>query len=231
MEILSVKDLSFYYEEEKVLNNISFTIHDGEFVILTGENGAAKSTLVKNIIGLLKPATGEVNLTKKNSLGEKLSVGYVAQNINAFNSGFPSTVQRFVESGRYSKDRWFKPLNSRDYEHVERALAAVGMTEMRQKLIGQLSGGQKQRVILARIFALDPDFFVLDEPTNGMDRFSRREFYKLLHHLAHEHGKSIMMVTHADEEIEGYYDREIRLIREEGSPWRCFSMTSSKGHL
>lgn len=231
MEILSVKDLSFYYEEEKVLNDISFTIHDGEFVILTGENGAAKSTLVKNIIGLLKPATGQVKLTKTNSSGEKLSVGYVAQNINAFNSGFPSTVQRFVESGRYSKNRWFKTLNSRDYEHVDRALAAVGMTEMRQKLIGQLSGGQKQRVILARIFALDPDFFVLDEPTNGMDRFSRREFYKLLHHLAHEHGKAIMMVTHADEEIEGYYDREIRLIREEGSPWRCFSMTSSKGHL
>ncbi|MGF3114283.1 metal ABC transporter ATP-binding protein [Facklamia sp. P13055] len=231
MKVLSVKNLSFYYEEEKVLNNITFDIASGEFVILTGENGAAKSTLVKNIIGLLKPATGEISIAKKNKAGDKLSLGYVAQNISAFNSGFPSTVQRFVESGRYSQNRWFKSLDAEDYEHVDRALEAVGMANMRDKLIGQLSGGQKQRIILARIFALDPDLYVLDEPTNGMDSQSRRKFYQLLQHLTKHHGKSIMMVTHADDEIEGFYDREIRLIREEGSPWRCFSMTSSNAPL
>ncbi len=230
MKVLSVKDLSFYYDEEKVLNNIDFEIHDGEFVILTGENGAAKSTLIKNVIGILKPATGQVKLAERNALGDKLSLGYVAQDINAFNAGFPSTVQRFVESGRYSKGRWFKPLDDRDHEHVKRALEAVGMEAMRHKLIGQLSGGQKQRVVLARVFALDPDFYVLDEPTAGMDTYSRRKFYKLLRHLADHHGKAIMMVTHADDEIEGYYDREIRLVREEDSPWRCFSMTSSNAH-
>ncbi|MGX7109157.1 metal ABC transporter ATP-binding protein [Facklamia miroungae] len=231
MKVLSVENLSFYYEEEKVLNNITFDISAGEFVILTGENGAAKSTLIKNIIGILKPATGKVTISKKNQAGKALSIGYVAQNISAFNSGFPSTVQRFVESGRYSQNRWFKRLDAIDYEHVDRALEAVGMTNMRNKLIGQLSGGQKQRIILARVFALDPDLYVLDEPTNGMDSHSRRKFYKLLKHLTKQHGKTIMMVTHADDEIEGFYDREIRLIREEGSPWRCFSMTSSNAHL
>ncbi|GAB7231767.1 MULTISPECIES: metal ABC transporter ATP-binding protein [Facklamia] len=230
MEILKVEDLSFYYDQEKVLNQINFTIHEGEFVILTGENGAAKSTLIKNIIGLFKPATGKVYLAPKNSRGGKLSIGYVAQNINAFNAGFPSTVQRFVESGRYSQGRWFKPLDDKDYEHVDRALDAVGMAHLRHRLIGQLSGGQKQKVILARIFALDPDFYVLDEPTAGMDSQSRKSFYRLLQHLTKEHGKTIMMVTHADDEIEGFYDREIRLIREEGSPWRCFSMNSSNEH-
>lgn len=227
MEVLTVKDLSFYYDEEKVLNEINFSVEAGEFIILTGENGAAKSTLLKSMLGLLKPATGTVKMAKVNEQGEKLSIGYVAQNLNAFNAGFPSTVQHFVESGRYSKGKWFKSLNEHDYLHVDKALAAVGMENMRQKLIGELSGGQKQRVILARIFALDPDFFVLDEPTTGMDSHSRQRFYKLLRHLTKRHGKTILMVTHADDELEGFYDREIRLIREEGSPWRCFSLTSS----
>ena len=231
MDILKVRDLSFFYEEEKVLNDINFSIHEGEFVILTGENGAAKSTLIKNIIGVLKPATGTIHLAKQNARGQKLSLGYAPQDLSAFNSGFPSTVQRFVESGRYSQNRWFQSLDDNDYEHVDRALQAVGMTELRDKQIGQLSGGQKQRIILARIFALDPDFYILDEPTNGMDRESRRKFYELLQHLAKKHGKAIMMVTHADDEIDGFYDREIRLIREEGSPWRCFSMTSSSAPL
>lgn len=228
MTILKVEDLSYYYDQEQVLNRVSFEVNPGEFVILTGENGAAKSTLLKTILGLLKPATGSVALAKTNAEGKKLSVGYVPQNVNSFNAGFPSTVQKLVESGRYPENGWFKKLTQEDHEHVERALSAVGMTQFRNRKIGELSGGQKQKICLARVFATDPDFFVMDEPTNGMDRQSRRSFYELLKHACEYHGKTILMVTHADEEIEGYYSREIRLIREEGTQWRCFSMTSSK---
>lgn len=230
MEILKVEDLSFYYDNERVLNKVSFSINQGEFVILTGENGTAKSTLVKNIIGLLKPHSGRVQMASHNEKGDKLSIGYVAQNMNALNAGFPSTVQEFVESGRFSKNRWFKRLDDQDLEHVAKAIDAVGMTHLKLRMIGELSGGQKQRVMLARVFALDPDFYVLDEPTNGMDNQSRQSFYKLLKHLSRDHGKTILMVSHEDAELEGIYDREIRLYREEGSPWKCFNMTSSKEH-
>ncbi|MDO4431891.1 MAG: metal ABC transporter ATP-binding protein [Aerococcaceae bacterium] len=230
MTIVKVEDLSFYYDREKVLNNVHFHLDKGEFVILTGENGAAKSTLIKNLLGLLKPATGRIDIATHNHLGEPLSVGYVPQNVNSFNAGFPSTVQALVESGRYSKNRWFKRLDKDDLEHVDRALESVGMAHLRHKKIGELSGGQKQRVCLARVFATDPDVFVLDEPTTGMDIESRRAFYRLLKHLCKHHDKAVLMVTHADEEIEGFYTREIRLVREEGSPWRCFSMTSSNAH-
>lgn len=230
MSLLEVNNLSFYYDDEKVLNNISFTIEPGEFVILTGENGAAKSTLIKNVLGLLKPATGTVEYAKYNQEGEKLSIGYVPQNVTSFNAGFPSTVQKLVESGRYPKGRWFKKLDAKDYEHVDRALKSVGMDHLRDRKVGELSGGQKQRINLARIFANDPDFFVLDEPTTGMDITSRKSFYKLLHHTSSVHGKAILMVTHADNELEGLFDREIRLVREEGTPWSCFSMTSSNAH-
>lgn len=227
VQVLKVEDVSFYYGKEKVLNNINFTVNSGEFVILTGENGAAKTTLIRNILGLLTPATGTVKIPKMNQVGKPLRIGYVPQNVTAFNAGFPSTVQQLVESGRYPNGKWFKRLTKHDFEHVDKALESVGMTEFRDRKIGELSGGQKQRINLARVFAMDPDFFVLDEPTSGMDISSRRSFYRLLRHSAKEHNKAILMVTHADQEVKDFYTRHIHLYREEDSPWRCFSMTSS----
>jgi zinc transport system ATP-binding protein len=223
---IDVKGLTFYYDDEPVLEDISYFVEDGEFVILTGENGAAKSTLIKATLGLLKPSKGQVTLSHKNKDGQKLSIGYIPQQIASFNVGFPSTVLELVQSGRYPRDRWFKRLSEKDHEHVRRALDAVGMWEMRKKRIGELSGGQKQRISLARIFATDPDLFILDEPTTGMDEQSRNRFYELLRHNAHDHGKSILMITHDHEDIKEYADRHIRLVRKEDSPWRCFHMNS-----
>lgn len=108
MSYISVEHLSFSYEQETVLEDISFTVEPGQFVILTGENGAAKSTLVKNILGLLTPKSGKATIAKKNSNGEKLSIGYAPQQISSFNVGFPSNVYELVASGRYQQGRWFK---------------------------------------------------------------------------------------------------------------------------
>ena len=146
MHYIEVENLSFYYDEEPVLTGINYHVDAGEFVTLTGENGAAKSTLVKATLGLLKPKTGKVTIAKENIEGKKLSVGYIPQQIASFNVGFPSTVLELVQSGRFPKDRWFKRLTDRDHEHVKKALDAVGMWEMRHKKIGELSGGQKQRI-------------------------------------------------------------------------------------
>lgn len=226
MHYINVKNLTFFYDEEPVLENISYHVDPGEFVTLTGENGAAKSTLLKATLGLLKPASGQVELAENNAEGKKLSMGYIPQQVASFNAGFPSTVWELVCSGRYQHRAWFRPLSKRDYEHAEKALESVGMLDMRHKRIGELSGGQKQRICLARIFATDPDLFILDEPTTGMDESSRSNFYKLLRHNAHAHNKAILMVTHDHEDIKEYTDRNIRLVRKEDSPWRCFHMSS-----
>lgn len=226
MHYIEVENLRFSYGSEPVLNHITFTVDPGEFVILTGENGAAKSTLLKNVLGLLKPDVGTVKISKTNVSGTFLQIGYVPQMVASFNAGFPSTVYEFVQSGRYQQGRWFKRLTPEDHEHVKKALESVGMLEQAHKKIGELSGGQKQRICLARVFATDPDLFVLDEPTTGMDKQSREDFYRLLKHNTHKHGKAILMVTHEDIQLEEYFDKHIHLTREEGSPWRCFSMNS-----
>ncbi|MBO0461916.1 metal ABC transporter ATP-binding protein [Enterococcus sp. DIV1298c] len=226
MRYIEIADLTFYYDEEPVLEGVSYHVNAGEFVILTGENGAAKSTLIKASLGLLKPSKGTIKIASKNQDGNKLSIGYIPQQVSSFNAGFPSTVLELVRSGRYPRGRWFKRLSEKDHGHVKRALESVGMWDMRHRRIGELSGGQKQRISLARIFATDPDLFVLDEPTTGMDEESRNEFYRLLRHSAHVHGKAVLMITHDHEDIKQYADRQIRLVRKEDSQWRCFHMNS-----
>lgn len=229
MHYIDVQDVGFSYDDEPVLTDISFTVDPGEFVILTGENGAAKSTLIKNILGLLHPTTGHITVSSKNIAGDKMQIGYLPQTVTNFNAGFPSLVYDFVKSGRFQQNRWFKRMDDEDKQHIRRALDSVGMWEQRNSRIGALSGGQKQRVALARVFATDPDLFVFDEPTTGMDKTSRDRFYRLLQHNARDHGKAILMVTHEDIQLENYFDKQIHLVRKEDSPWRCFSMSSCNG--
>ena len=224
MRYITVEDLSFYYDKEPVLEHIRFHVDSGEFVTLTGENGAAKTTLIKATLGILKPKVGSVEISKKNTRGKKLRIAYLPQQIASFNAGFPSTVLEFVQSGRYPRKGWFRHLTAHDQEHVKASLESVGMWEHRHARIGALSGGQKQRVVIARMFASDPDIFVLDEPTTGMDAGTKEEFYRLMHHSAHHHGKSVIMITHDPEEVRDFADRNIHLVRDQDSPWRCFNV-------
>ena len=229
MRYITVKDLSFYYDREPVLEGVNYYLDSGEFVTLTGENGAAKSTLIKASLGILKPKVGTVEIAKENVAGKKLRIAYLPQQIASFNAGFPSSVYEFVKSGRYPRKGWFRRLNHHDEEHILASLTAVGMLEHRDKPLGALSGGQKQRAVIARMFASDPDIFVLDEPTTGMDAGSKDEFYELMHHSAHHHGKAVLMITHDPEEVSHYADRNIHLVRKQNSPWRCFNVHEKDG--
>lgn len=231
MRYITVEDLSFQYDNEPVLEGINYHLDSGEFVTLTGENGAAKSTLVKATLGILTLKSGQVTISKTNKEGKKLRIAYLPQQIASFNAGFPSTVYEFVKSGRYPRNGWFRRLTKYDDEHVKISLESVGMWENRHKRIGSLSGGQKQRVVIARIFASDPDIFILDEPTTGMDAGTTETFYELMHHSAHKHGKSVLMITHDPDEVKHYADRNIHLVRNQKMPWRCFNVhgTDVKG--
>ena len=110
MLLVSLTDVEFGYSDVPCLQDASIDIFSGEFVAVTGPNGASKTTLLKLALGLLQPWKGKVELSPHNTEGQKLVVGYVSQQIAAFNGGFPSTILEFVRSGRYVRGSWFRRL-------------------------------------------------------------------------------------------------------------------------
>ncbi|MEG0383281.1 MAG: metal ABC transporter ATP-binding protein [Solibacillus sp.] len=196
--LIEMKNVSFQYEYTQVLKNISLRVEEGDFLALLGQNGSGKSTLLKLILGLLKPMTGEIELFGENAnqFKHREWIGYVSQKSNAFNSGFPATVQEVVKSGLAKKTGLFKSLPKNADELVYHALADVGMESFAKRNIGQLSGGQQQRVFIARALVAQPKLLILDEPTVGIDHENVQAFYDMLAHLNVQHQITMILVTH-----------------------------------
>ncbi|WP_332646865.1 metal ABC transporter ATP-binding protein [Lysinibacillus sp. 54212] len=196
--IIELKNVSFQYDYTQVLKNISFRVEEGDFLALLGPNGSGKSTLLKIILGLLKPMSGEIELFGQTSLAFKNRelIGYVSQKSNAFNSGFPATVQEVVKSGLAKKTGLLKRLPVDANKRVQKALEAVGMEHFAKRNIGQLSGGQQQRVFIARALVAQPKLLILDEPTVGIDHENVQAFYDMLAKLNEEQQITMILVTH-----------------------------------
>lgn len=196
--IINVDHLSFYYQDEKVLDDISFTINRGDFLGLVGPNGSGKSTLIKCLLGLLQPDKGAISLFGENIENFKQwhKIGYVSQKANSFNTGFPATVFEVVSTGLVSKKGLFNRLNKMDKQQIHQAISAVGMDEFVNRNIGALSGGQQQRVFIARALVSDPEVLILDEPTVGVDTRNVQNFYSMLETLNKEKNISLLLVTH-----------------------------------
>ncbi|MCJ7841866.1 metal ABC transporter ATP-binding protein [Lederbergia sp. NSJ-179] len=197
-KMIEIKDVSFRYERELVLEHINLSIQKGAFLGLVGPNGSGKSTLLKLMLGLLKPQAGEIRL-----FGESLSkfkdwnrIGFVSQKANSFNSGFPATVFEVVASGLTGKLGLFRFLNDQHKQMIMKTIDAVGMGKFVHRNIGDLSGGQQQRVFIARAIVSKPDILILDEPTVGVDEKNVRSFYDMLVQLNLEQGITLILVTH-----------------------------------
>lgn len=196
--LIELKNVSFQYEYTQVLRNISLRVEEGDFLALLGQNGSGKSTLLKLILGLLKPMSGEIQLFGQNAnqFKNREWIGYVSQKSNAFNSGFPATVEEVVKSGLTKKAGLLKRLPKDAEALVHHALADVGMEEFAKRNIGQLSGGQQQRVFIARALVAQPKLLILDEPTVGVDHENVQAFYDMLAHLNTQHNMTLILVTH-----------------------------------
>ncbi|HEY4623520.1 MAG TPA: metal ABC transporter ATP-binding protein [Solibacillus sp.] len=196
--LIELKDVSFQYEYTQVLKNISLRVDEGDFLALIGQNGSGKSTLLKLILGLLKPMSGDIKLFGEpaNQFKHREWIGYVSQKSNAFNSGFPATVEEVVKSGLSQKVGLFKRYPKDTDILVKSALKDVGMEQFMKRNIGQLSGGQQQRVFIARALIADPKLLILDEPTVGIDRENVQAFYDMLAHLNEHHKMTMILVTH-----------------------------------
>jgi len=196
--IINVKNVSFRYERENVLENIDLSIPKGSFLGLVGPNGSGKSTLLKLILGLLKPQKGRIELFGMpiSKFREWDRIGFVSQKANSFNTGFPATVYEVVASGLTKKIGLFHFMDKKMKEDVISAIHSVGMDPFIHRNIGELSGGQQQRVFIARAIVSKPEILILDEPTVGVDVKNVQAFYEMLDKLNKQLGITLILVTH-----------------------------------
>ncbi len=197
---IEIKDLYVSLGGLLVLQDINLEVAPGDFLGVIGPNGGGKSTLLKTIVGLIKPDHGSVKIK-----GEKVSrgrqyMGYVPQ-YAVFDRDFPISVKEVVSLGRLGKRRGLR-YSSLDQAVVDKVLHKVEMFDLQERQIGELSGGERQRVLVARALASEPEILLLDEPTASIDEKFESDFYELLKELNQE--ITIILVSHDISAISRY---------------------------
>lgn len=213
--IIEIENVSFSYGNVEVLKNITLAIHQGDYISLIGPNGGGKTTLLKVMLGLLKPQSGQVKLFGMNLQDFKdwSKLGYVPQKAINFDPLFPVTVREVVAMGCYGKKGLLKWLNKNDQQNIDNALAQVEMLQHADRLIGNLSSGQQQRVFIARALAGQPEVIFLDEPTVGVDIKAQDDFYSLLTRLNKELDITLIIVSH-DVDVVSHEVTEIACLNQ-----------------
>ncbi len=207
-------DLTVTYNNgTTALRNVSFEIPTGTITALVGVNGAGKSTLFKALMGFIPTVKGEISIlgqSVKSALKENF-IAYVPQ-AEEVDWSFPVLVQDVVMMGRYGHMGFFRKTRQQDILEVANALNRVGMTDFKDRQIGELSGGQRKRVFLARALAQKSKIILLDEPFTGVDVKTETAIIELLGEMRKE-GKIMLVSTHNLGSVPEFCDRTI-LIKE-----------------
>ncbi|WP_411748201.1 metal ABC transporter ATP-binding protein [Psychrobacillus psychrotolerans] len=209
---IAVKELYVSYFGSEALKNVSFTVEEGKLVGIIGPNGAGKSTLLKALLNLIQKEKGEVAILGKTIKEMRTKVAYVPQR-SSIDWDFPITVFDTVLLGTYPKLGVFKRPKKIDKAFAYECLEKVGMTEFRNRQIGELSGGQQQRVFLARALAQEPEIYLLDEPFVGVDVTSEETIILILKQLR-DLGKTVVVVHHDLRKAKEYFNELILLNKE-----------------
>ncbi|MDW7671477.1 MAG: metal ABC transporter ATP-binding protein [Bacillota bacterium] len=198
MEMVRLENVSFQYDNIPLLRGVNLTIEEGDFWGIVGPNGSAKSTLLKLMLGLLKPGRGKVFLLEKPiaQFHDWSQIGYIPQNVREFNMGFPATVHEMISANLISQMGFLKRMTPQLNQKVEETLEIVGLSGLADKRIGHLSGGQQQRVFIARTLVSSPRVIFMDEPLVGVDVDSQSAFYELMEKLNRDMGITLIMVSH-----------------------------------
>ncbi|NOR16034.1 MAG: ATP-binding cassette domain-containing protein [Candidatus Aminicenantes bacterium] len=196
--LISVEGISFKFGHHQVLNDIVLPIYSGDFLGILGPNGSGKTSLLKIILGLLKPSRGRVLLMQKSQrdFTEWGKIGYVPQNATHIDPYFPVSAQEVVAMGLKSLAPSERVAKAEEAQAIQEALKHVGMESHQTRRIGQLSGGQQQRIFIARAIVNRPRILFLDEPTTGVDAQTQEQFYDMLSHLNQDEKITIVLVTH-----------------------------------
>ena len=207
--LVTVEDVTLGYGQSTVLSSLSFVIQRSDFIALVGPNGCGKTTVLRALLGLIRPRTGRIIWHVP-----AVRIGYVPQQ-RSLEGGWPLRAIDVVAMGLYDRIGLLRRPDERHREAAMEALSYVDMQTMAERPFAALSGGQKQRILLARALAGDPSLLLLDEPTAGMDLVATSGVLDLLARLHSESGLTILLVSHQLNEVTGYVPR-LGLFTEQG---------------
>ena len=209
--IFECKDVTLGYENKVVAKNLNFKIDQGDYLCVVGENGTGKSTLIKTLLGLIKPLNGEViaNVQGKNHKG----VGYLPQQTQA-QKDFPASVWEVVLSGVLNNDHRCQFYNKKDKPEAEKNMEKLNILDLKKRCYRELSGGQQQRVLLARALCATDSVLILDEPVTGLDPAASMELYETIKDLNKKENVTIIMVSHDIKNALNYATHILHLEQE-----------------
>lgn len=190
---INIENLWFSYDRSAILEDINLQVDEGDFVGLIGPNGGGKTTLLKALLGLIKPQQGRIQIFNRTIEQGRRYVGYVPQWLE-FDRDFPVRVLDVVRMGRLGRGKFFRRYNAQDETIVKTCLDRVGLTAFGDRPLAALSGGQRQRVYIARALASQPQILLLDEPTANVDSKAQHSIYELLAEL--NQSITIIMISH-----------------------------------
>ena len=188
-EVIKLENVTYRYNSDLVLENISFKADEGDLLGIIGPNGAGKTTLFSLILGLLEGYQGKITVFGEDIRNNRKilkKIGYIPQK-NIIDQGFPATVEEIVSLGVFER---------KTKDKIISAIKTVGLLEQKHKRIGELSGGQQQRILIAKALVNEPQLLILDEPTTGIDLETQNKFYALLRKLNSENKITIILASH-----------------------------------
>jgi len=211
---VELRDVGFAYVPGKpTLGGVSLEIPTGQLVAIAGPNGGGKTTLVRIVLGLMRPTTGTALLFGEpaHAFSRRSTLGYLAQRAQLMIDA-PATVREVVSAGRLAAGGLLGPLRRRDRAIVDEAIERVRLGDVASRPLRRLSGGQQQRAFIAKALAGEPSLLVLDEPTTGVDAEAQEALAELLDRLHRELSVTVLYVSHEFGAIERYVERLV-LVR------------------
>jgi len=207
--IASVENLDFAFGESLVLKHVTLDIEQGTTVGLIGPNGGGKTTLIRLLLGLLKPTRGQIRiagLAPRDAVRRGDVIGYVPQS-QRLPSSLPLSARQVVRLGLVGKAGMFRSPAKDDLAFVDELMDLVGIRDLADTPVATLSGGQFQRVLIARALAPRPKLLLLDEPTTGIDRAGQQRFIESIQKLKQRLGLTVVFVSHDLRAVSAVSDR------------------------
>lgn len=231
---LKGEQLTVGYDDTTILNGVNFQAPDGQVTVLVGPNGSGKSTLLKTLARILKPSEGRVLLDGKNI--HHTPTRDVARTLGLLPQGPTApeglTVRELVAQGRFPHQNLLRQWTSADEDAVREAMETAQVSEFANRSVDDLSGGQRQRCWIAMVLAQQTDLILLDEPTTFLDLKVQVDLMNLLVQLAHDRGRTLVVVLHELNLAAAYADHLVMMrdgaIQQQGAPERIFTRDNLK---